>query len=215
MSIDTQLRTAALPRVNLLPPEIAQQRKLSQLRALLALGVVLAAVGVGLAYVNATDGVTKANDRLSAEQAQHAKLQAKLNSLAHVRTMAQTLAAREALLVGAKSHEVLWSEYLTDLRVTIPSTIWLTDLQMAQGAGQPGALEDPNQLASITFSGKALRQSEVATWLETLSKIKGNASPYFSTTTSNYIGQAQVTEFTSTVTITSDRLSGRCQPGSC
>jgi Tfp pilus assembly protein PilN len=216
MTIDTQVRAAALPRVNLMPPEIAHQRRVSQLRALLMLIVALAVAGVGFAYMNAKEGVASAQDRLNAEQAEHATLQSKLNSLAHVRAMAQTLAAREALLVSAKSNEVLWSQYLNDLRVSVPNTVWLTDLQMTQTTqAMPGGAINPIQIGTVTFNGEALHHSDVATWLETLSKIKGNVSPYFSTSTSNHIGQEQVADFTSTVNITTDRLAGRCQPGSC
>lgn len=215
MTIDTQVRAAAMPRVNLMPPEIEHQRRVSQLRALLVLVVFLAMAGVGFAYMHAKDGVSSAKERLSAEQAEHTTLQAKLNSLAHVRAMAQTLAARESLLVSAKSNEVLWSEYLTDLRVAIPNTVWLTDLQVTQATQAIPGAANPIQIGTVTFNGEALHHSDVATWLETLSKIKGNVSPYFSTTTANHIGPEQVADFTSTVNITTDRLSGRCQPGSC
>ena len=52
--LTTPLQNAAMPRVNLLPPHIAEAAKLRKVQALLGLGVGLTVVGVVGLYVSAS-----------------------------------------------------------------------------------------------------------------------------------------------------------------
>ena len=69
---ETVTRLATLPRVNLLPPEIEQQRQFKKVQAGLGLGVVAAVGVVGALVLAAGAQVSDAQNELdTADRAQH------------------------------------------------------------------------------------------------------------------------------------------------
>ncbi|MFP5345621.1 MAG: hypothetical protein ACLGIA_01110, partial [Actinomycetes bacterium] len=76
---DTELQhgvvTYTLPRVNLLPPEIHEARKLRRTQLALTGCVAAVAAALGVGYVLATSSADAAQEQLLAEQAQTSVLQ--------------------------------------------------------------------------------------------------------------------------------------------
>ena len=209
----TRASAAALPRVNLLPPEIAERRRFRRVQAGMA-GAVLAAAGVvGALTVLASGQVTDAQAELDSATAQQAVLQGKVNKLNGVRDVYVRVGAAEGLLTQAMGREVLWSHYLNDLSLTIPGNVWVTDLAFVANPGTSapatGPMAVPNAIGTVTVSGVAFEYDDVATWLETLGKQKGYVNPYFSTATEAKIGDRRVINFASSATITDAAMSKR------
>lgn len=210
----TQTATAgALPRVNLLPPEIAEARRLRQAE-LGAVGIVVAALlAVGGLYYQAHGEVTRANATLTATQAAGAGLRAQIAHYDFVtRTRAQVQQAQSAL-DAAMAGQVLWSRYLDDLSLDIPDNVWLTSMTLTE---QPGGAVTaapnpftPGGVATVDFTGVAFTADDVATWLDSLAKIPGFADPAFSSYTTGVIAGHQTVTFTSSVVVTSAALSQR------
>ncbi|MEA2346973.1 MAG: hypothetical protein QOG62_760, partial [Thermoleophilaceae bacterium] len=84
MSTQTTIRLATLPQVNLLPPEIEQQRRFRRVQVALG-GAVLASIVVAAGlFVVASGQVSSAQDDLDANKAQAAQLNTKVADFAEV-----------------------------------------------------------------------------------------------------------------------------------
>jgi Tfp pilus assembly protein PilN len=217
MSTDTLqvLETAAMPRVNLLPPEIAEQRRFRRMQLAMGSAVVVAVVAVAGGWVLAHGGVSSAQTELDSANATHTDLQQQVASYSNVKQVYADVAAHETMLTTAMSGEIQWSHYLNDLSLKIPDNVWLTNIA-AQTSGAstvaPAASSTaltPNKIGTVTFTGVALTHDDVATWLESLASENGFANPYFSNSTEAKIGDQKVVNFSSTVDLTPDAHSGR------
>jgi Tfp pilus assembly protein PilN len=115
----------------------------------------------------------------------------------------------------------VWSFYLNDLSLTIPDNVGLTSLTIQQDLGGSAsgavtsALGKPG-IASVTFTGQALSNNDVAAFLDSLAKEKGYVDPYFSSATKSSsdptgasAASTPVVTFTASVTVTDAAKSGR------
>ena len=199
----------ALPKVNLLPPEIAESARFRKVQMGLA-GGVLAAVGVvAMLYVGATGSLSEATTELESSQATGAQLQAETAKYRDVTAVYAQAAAAEAMLTSAMGEEVRYSQFLNDLSLTVPENVWIKDVTFAQTATPPALGATEPGIGTVTFSGVGFKHDDVAVWLESLAKQKGYANPYFSNSTEALVGTRTTVNFSSTVTLTSDALSKR------
>ena len=199
----------ALPKVNLLPPEIAEQARFKRVQLGLA-GGVLASIGVvAMLFVSASGSLSDAETELSAEQATSARLQTETAKYADVTAVYAQAAAAEAMLTQAMGEEVRYSQFLNDLSLTVPENVWVTNVAFAQAAVAPALGATEPGIGTVTFSGVGFKHDDVAVWLESLAKQKGYANPYFSSSTEALIGTRKTVNFSSTVTLTPDALSKR------
>lgn len=213
----TRIAVQGLPRVNLLPPEVHEARRLRQVKLASGGGVVIAAVAVAGLTVMAAGQVSSAQDGLSAAQAQNASLQKQYNGLQNVRQTEAQLQARQAMLTQAMGQEIQWSHYLNDLSLTMPDHVWLTSLKFQENvASGPGGATGqstssilPTGIGQAEFGGVARNYDDVATWLETLAKEKGYVSVYAGNLTAAKIGDTPTVNFASSVALTNDTLSQR------
>ncbi len=220
MSTVTQSALAATPRVNLLPPEIAEARTVRKVRIGLGAAAVASLAVAGLLFLSASRDADQAQQELDASNARSAQLQAKTAEYAEVPKVIAQVEAAKAQVSQAMGQEVRWSYYLNDLSLTVPKRVWLTSMSVTQNvdqvAGAPAVAADPLNpvgLGSITFEGRAYRHNDLAAFLESLAKQDGYTAPYFSDSTVEPIGDRDdAVRFTSTVTLTDDALSGRWTP---
>jgi Tfp pilus assembly protein PilN len=214
---------AAMPRVNLLPPEIAERAKVRKSQFFMV-GTGLAAVAVvGVMYTNASAKVSDANRAKAVAAAQNVKLRGDLQSLQHVQDVRTQVDQANATVKAALSSEIQWSRFLSDLTLRIPENVWLTSLTAQESAaGTSGtaagqSVLDPG-LGTVTFDGKGFVHDDVAAWLESLAKEKGYSNPYFSiseliTEGDLANGGRKLVHFSSTVNLTPDALSNRYAKG--
>jgi Tfp pilus assembly protein PilN len=212
--IGSPTTTATMPRVNLLPPEIALRAKARKAQVAMAGTGMVAVVVVGMLYAQKSAAVAEAKDAKAEAVARNAKLQTELASLQHVQDVRTQVDQANATLVSAMSSEVTWSTYLHDLTLTIPENVWLTSLDASVATAPPGGntVLDPG-LGTVTIAGKAFTHDDVAAWLESLGKEKGYTNPYFTQSLEEMIGTRKVTGYTSTVNLSSAALSNRYAKG--
>lgn len=216
------LTAPVMPRVNLMPPEIAAAAKFRRVQFAMGGAVVAAVAIVGALYVNAHSKVGAAQAELDAATAESTNLNTQLASLASVQDVYTQVAARQAMLQQALGNEVRWSYTLTDLSLKVPDNVWLTNLEAQQSdlgfAATPGAapvapvagtVTGPATIADITFSGVAFDHDNVASWLDALAKEKGFINPYFTNSSENFIGPKRVVDFTGTAQVTDEAKSNR------
>jgi len=213
-----QLRPIAigLPRVNLLPAEILEIRRFRRVQSALGAAVMAAVLVVAGLWFVADQEAGAQQERLDSASSEQARLNREVATLAPVTETYRQVEEREALLTTALGGEVLWSRYLIDISLTVPEGVWLTSMTVAPvaateestgSAAAPADVPDSDDVATITFVGKALDHDDVATWLETQAKQRGFTDVYFSDSKRELVGDTPVYTFTSTVTVTSAALN--------
>jgi Tfp pilus assembly protein PilN len=214
----------ALPRVNLLPPEIAEKAKLRKVQVGLGSGVVAAVGVVGLLFVSASHSVSAAQTSLDQTQSQATSLQAEMGKYNNVTAVYGAAAAAQAQLTTAMGQEVRYSQLLHDLSLSVPSTVWLKTLSYTQTppattatgtpagtattAGAAGATSTA-PIGTVSFAGVGFDHDDLALWLESLASLKAYTAVYFSNATEGLIGARKVVNFSSTANLTPAALSGR------
>ena len=207
---------AAPPRVNLLPPEIAEKAKVRRAQlAMVGVGVGAVAV-VGALYMQSTAKVSEAETEKQRAVARHTVLQGELRKLDHVKqTYAQVDQANKTLS-NAMHYEVRWSSYLHDLTLTIPENVWLKEMEVDLSLPKvPGPGSEPvldQGLGTVTFKGLAFGYKDVAAWLDSLAKQKGYSDPYYTKAESKQ-GTKDLVDFESTVYINDKARSNRYAKG--
>lgn len=221
MSLMTETGAAisldSLPRVNLLPPEIAETRRMRRIQVGLG-GAVLGAVGVvALLYVAASSSLSSAQSDLDAATATQASLQAETAKYREVTAIYARAAAAQAMLTQAMGEEVRYSQLLNDLSLSVPENVWLKNVVFTQtpataGGAATTATAVPGVvpgIGTVTFTGIGFSHDDVAVWLESLASQKGYANPYFTASTEALIGSRKTVNFTSTAILTPAAYSGR------
>ena len=216
MSTQTATRISTLPQVNLLPPEIAEKRKLQQVQAGVVVAVVLSLGVVAFLDIQGGHSVSDAKAKVSTATNDGARLTRELATYSDVKATASELEASQALLNQAMSTEVEWSSYLADFSVILPTTTWVTSMTMTSTVA-PGTLASPQQapptIGTVSVQGIALKYNNLADWLDSLKPEKGLEGVYFSNATEQYIGSTKTVGFQASANVTSDAL---CQkPGGC
>lgn len=215
MSTQTTTLLATLPRVNLLPPEIEQQRRFRHVQAGLGGAVVASLVAVGALLVAANAQVGNAQDDLDANKAQAVQLQSNVDEYAEVPLVFGQVEASRAQLGEAMGQEIRWSYFLNDLSLKIPRHVWLDSMTVVSTGTVAAATPTVGQYAavgigSVAFEGHAYRHNDVAAWLNSLAKQKGYTQPYFTESTADPLAtDVDSVKFSSQVTLTEDALSKR------
>jgi hypothetical protein len=202
------------PRVNLLPPEVAQRKKArSARRGLVALVIaVLLVVAGGYGFV--TVRAIGAQLEFAAAQARTADLLAEQMKYSEVTAITgQVQAVKDARSI-AVSTELLWNDYYTKIRDVLPADSTMSSL-VADGRApwEPdtlplGPLRMP-RVATITFVVTSAAPFPVADFVAKIAKIPG-----FADVTSDVIskdGEGYTTQFT--FNLGADGLSGRFPSG--
>lgn len=208
----------ALPRVNLLPPEIAQARRFRRVQSGLVGAVVASGLVVGLLYAAAAGGVSDAHGKVDAAAQDQRSLTATAGKYHDVTATYTRASDAQALLTAAMGTEVRYSTFLEALTRTVPDGVWLKDLSYTQDApGAPaaapaaGALPGsaPTGIGKITVSGVAFEHDQVADWLDALAAQQGYGAPLLTTSGETLLGTRTVVNWTTTVTLTPQAESGR------
>ena len=221
-ALDVRAAAASLPRVNLLPPEVAGQHRLRNVQRSLAVAGLATVAVVGLLYVDARHQVSQAQDHLNSAQAQASALQGKLASFTSVDRVYSQVAAAQAAYQQALEPDIDWSKYLDNLSLTVPNGVWLTQITATEtAAGSTGTAGSvvPSGIGTVDFTGTAMSHDDVANWLDSLYRQSGYTFPYLTSSAENppaTAGGVPTYTFSSSVVLTKAALSGRADalPGS-
>ena len=196
--------TGRLPRVNLMPPEVAEAKAMRRVQmALGAAGLASVAV-VGALYVSASHSVSSANSDLTAAKSQTTTLQ---NQVAKYKD------------VTAMGDEVRYSQVLNDISLAVPSTVWLKSLAFstvaptaagATAGAVPVSYGGANPIGTMTVSGVGFSHDDVALWLDAIAGLTKNfANPYFTNSTEALIGTRATVNFNANAVVLDSAESGR------
>jgi Tfp pilus assembly protein PilN len=212
------VRLTLMPKVDLLPPEIAEEAKFRTLRLGLAVGVAASVAVVGLLWYSAHSSVSGAQTELTSAQGQQTTLQTQVAKFADVPKAYAEVQAAQGELTTAMGHEIRFSFILNDLSLTIPPKVWLTDATITEdvdAVSPPVGAWGNTGVAHLSVAGVAYRYPDVAAWLQMLGKGKYYSDPYFNDAHQNEpIGTHANVGFTSDVIITQTAYSNRYTNGS-
>ncbi|WP_426566856.1 PilN domain-containing protein [Angustibacter sp. McL0619] len=203
-----------LARVNLLPPEIEQGRKLKRTQALLGVGLAAVVVVMAGVYLTQVSDRQKAENELASAKAETVRLQAEQTKYADVPHTIEAIDAAETARSTAMAQDVEWYRTLNNLSLTLPAHVWMTSLNVSVAApttAAAGATVTPTTtgIGSVSIQGVAMDHPDVATWLDVLGRQPGMSDAYFSTSAKGLIGETSVVNYSSTATLTQDALSHR------
>ncbi len=205
----TATGTYVVPSVNLLPPEIGERKAQRRSYVMMGGAVVAAVVVVAFLYTGQAARVSKAKDALATAEQQDAKLRQERLALQPVQDVYNNVDAHEAMLADALSTRVRWSRFLHDIQTTIPERVWMSNFTATVTGNSPstaGALFEPGA-GTVQIEGTAFDHVDVAAWLDSLTKIKGYANPYLTSSTivvpgNDAPGARLTVDFVSSVTLT-------------
>ena len=210
MSTATAVRTGTLPKVNLLPTEISEGAKFRQAQWVMGLALACAVAVIGLlTYMGAGD-VNDAQGQLTAAQTEGSQLTAQVASFSDVPKKYEEVAVAQAQLTQAMGQEVHYSTILRDLSLTIPSNVWIKELQLQQPVDSPGSVKgqwgDP-AIAGITVQAGAPDLNSIAAWLDSLTKLGPFSDAYVTTATRDRFGTPDPFTFDGSVGVTAKALT--------
>jgi Tfp pilus assembly protein PilN len=208
------MTNSQLPRVNLLPPEIAETAMLRKVQVSLGVGLIATVGVVGLLFVSASHSASSASSDLDRASGQSTTLIKQKASYGNVTATYDAAAAAQAQLTTAMGQEVRYSQLLHDLSLSVPSTVWLKSLsytQAAPAAPAPGSAGTAAtaSIGTLAVTGVGFDHDDLALWLESLGGQKNYSDPYFSASNETLMGTRKTVNFTSTANLTPAALSGR------
>ncbi len=220
MSVQTTTSVATLPKVNLLPPEIGERKKLQLVQAGAVAAVVLAAGIVGYMYHSGQSGVSTAKHDAATATTQNATLVRQLATYSDVRKTASELAAAQAMQQQVFSTRITWSHYLEDFSLILPKSTWLTNVNFTESllpASIANASQATDPVGTVSWQGYAMKWNDLADWLDSLAPEQGVGSVYFSKAQEAYLPNTttKVINFTANAEITSKAVTGECAAGGC
>lgn len=215
MTVDTTMETEllrtglpTLPRVNLLPVEVAEAVRFRRIQAGFGGGLLATVAVMGVLYVAAASTAADAEDELQVATARNAAVQAQNTKFAGVEAVYARAEAAQTMLTQAMGDEVRYSSALNDLARSVPDDVWLKNITITQTAVPAGVGDVEGGIGTVTFTGTAFEHDDVAAWLESLTR-KGYATPTLASSTEALLGERVTVDFVSSVVLTPPALSGR------
>lgn len=194
--------------INLLPPEVAQERRRRRRIGLVVFAVMayVALLGTGVLYWNGR--VAVAQDELDAQLAINQTLEREAADLAGSADMRTVYDEKAALVRSALATDIDWGILLNDLARLVPPRVWV---ETFNGTVVPETT--PGVIGQIAFSGVGFDFPDVSAWLRALNsdQFAGITGPWVSTVTEGTIGEDQVVTFSSTAVLTVGAATDRAE----
>lgn len=194
--------------INLLPPEVAEERSRRRRIGLVIVGVLvyLALLGVGVFYWNSR--VSAARDDVDAQLDTNQTLEREVVALGDAGELQREYENRSDLVRTALASDIDWGILLNDLARLIPPRVWV---ETFSGSLVPGTT--PGVLGQVAFSGIGFDFPDVSAWLRALDsdQFSGVTGTWVSTVTEGNVGNSEVVTFTSTAVLTNAAATNRAE----
>jgi len=206
---------APVPKVNLLPVEILENRSFRRTQYVLA-GAVLVVVGATGAVTGwAQTGVNRAQSDADDARAEVVRLQTVQAEYASVPQVVAQVTAAQTARAGVYAGDVLWSRYLTRIDRARPEGVELQTLTASVTGTTAAATTDvltPSGIGSLEFAATGSEYVQASAWLEAVDAVNGlDGATLTGAAKSADSTDAGALTFTSTSVLTDDATSGRFQ----
>lgn len=202
-----------LARVDLMPPEVLEVRRLRRAQTFMVLGVLVVVGGLGAGWYTAQLEVAEAQEELALEQARTADLQTEAAQYATVPAILASVDRAQTALETAMATDLPWYQYLAQIGQSAPTGVWFQSVTAA--AVVPGSLAgDPlapgDVVAELSTTGRALSYPDVATWMDSLDGISNLEYVLFTNATlDEESGTDPWVDFTATAKVEPEAFSDR------
>jgi type IV pilus assembly protein PilN len=207
----TRVQWTPVVRVNLLPPEIFEERRFRRTQRMLALAVLLVVAGAGVVVYFAQHRVTEARSNLADVQARVGRLQSEKAKYDEVPKVIAEVHSADAARASAMSSDIVWYRYLDQLVQAMPPGVSFQSVSLAVAASSAPAggstALTPTGIGTLQLNGDAPDYQSVASWLESVVTVRGLAGAQLSTAAKN--ATDGTVSYTESVVITPDALSHR------
>jgi Tfp pilus assembly protein PilN len=194
--------------INLLPPEVAEERSRRRRVGLLIFGVVayIALLGVGVLYWDSK--VSAARDDIDAQLEINQSLEREVVALSSAGELQIEYQDRSNLVRTALATDVDWGILLNDLARLVPPRVWVETF-----SGTTVAETTPGVLGQVAFSGVGFDFPDVSAWLRALDsdQFNGVTGTWVSTIAEGFIGDTNVVTFSSTAVLTTAAATNRAE----
>jgi len=165
----------ASPRVQLLPPEVVQDKRARAVRRRLIAALVVVVVVVLLATGGAVVSLAGASAQLVGEQARSALLNAQRAKLVEVTTLQSQVDGIKTAQPIAADGQILWEPYLTAVGDTLPAGTTITGFSAQLDGADADATADSTTVkhaAILTITADS-PQAPISDWLDNLATVPG------------------------------------------
>ncbi|MEX0825170.1 MAG: PilN domain-containing protein [Acidimicrobiia bacterium] len=194
--------------INLLPPEVAEERNRRRRVGFLIFGVVayIALLGVGVLYWDSR--VSAARDDVDAQLEINQSLEREVVALSSAGELQTEYQDRSDLVRTALATDIDWGILLNDLARLLPPRVWVETF-----SGTIVVETTPGVLGQVAFSGVGFDFPDVSAWLRALDsdQFNGVTGTWVSTIAEGVIGDVDVVTFTSTAVLTSAAATNRAE----
>ena len=175
---EARLELGGIPRVNLLPPEVAQAAKARSLHGGLSLLVVAVMMLVGAGYGAASLNAGAVQQRLNGANQRTTQLLEQQKKYVEVRKITKDLALTTAARQVGASTEINWRSYLESIQMSLPSGTAIATFSARSSSplvefAQSTAPLQGQRIAELKFSATSDSLPDVQAWLNALAKLKG------------------------------------------
>ena len=192
--------------INLLPPEVGQQKTRRRRMGLLAFAVAayIGLLGLGMLIWNAR--VDDARRDLEAQNTIIQTLERQVTALSESEGLAIRYRNKSDLVRGALATDIDWGIILNDLARLLPPRLWV---ETFSGSVIPETI--PGVLGQVAFSGVGFDFPDVSSWLRTLDseQFGGISGTWVSTMSQGVVGEEEVVTFSSTAVLTQSAVTNR------
>lgn len=150
-------------RINLLPPEIVEQRRKKAVQLTFLKGILILAVVFALGFNILFALTLKVKGTVAGLQQQRTQVEAQTEQYLPYQQLQSKISVRSELIKSAMGLQPAWRDVLGAIGVRIPSNVWLTNFSMNQGDGQ----------AVVLLRGLTYDHPSTARWAETLVNTAG------------------------------------------
>lgn len=181
MKVGAKVETLILggeSRVDLLPPQVRQRRKVQVVRRRMGFAVFMVAILMigATAFVRAE--AQQAKSRLAIEQAYTQSLLLQQRKYVEVRKVQEAVDTIHAAEQIGTSTEINWEQYLTSVQATLPSNVTLGTINIdsetpLQPYAQATAPLQGARIATLSFTAKSSTLPQVPAWLDALMTLPG------------------------------------------
>lgn len=194
--------------INLLPPEVAEQRGRRRRIGMALFGAIayLALLGVGVLYWDSK--VSAAREDVDAQLEVNQTLEREVVSLGDAGELRSLYQDKSDLVRNALATDVDWGILLNDLARLLPPRVWVETF-----SGTIVAETTPGVLGQVAFSGIGFDFPDVSAWLRALDsdQFNGVTGTWVSTVSESTIGDAEVVTFSSTAVLTNAAATNRAE----
>jgi hypothetical protein len=200
MAWGTPSAHGSLPRINLLPKQLVEQRVVRRQRGGIGAAFLVLLALLGIWYLLETQQLHEARAEADQEQATATSLRAERAKLQPLAGLEAQIAAADQLRATVYRNEIRFSSVMRDISAIVPDDVWLTSMAVAftdtsngsqtgtgtaattgssttpagNGGGAaattPGSPGAGSPVASITFAGAGLDHVDVGGFLRALAR---------------------------------------------